>query len=81
MELRPGSFPWDIRGEEIVLELAAGSSQSRKPELVMGTFCRFLGIPEDGAGFGYCRLEMYAYAGDGKELATLESLGWEMKGE
>ena len=47
----------------------------------METFCRFLGIHEDDTRFRYCRLEMYAYDGDGKELVTLESLGWEMKGE
>ena len=81
VDIRPMIFQWDIRGEKIFLQLAAGSSQNLKPDLVMETFCRFLEIPEDGAGFGYCRLEMYAYAGDGKELVTLESLGWEMKGE
>ena len=81
VDIRPMIFRWEIRREEIFLQLAAGSSQNLKPDLVMETFCRFLGIHEDDTRFRYCRLEMYAYDGDGKALVTLESLGWDMEGE
>lgn len=81
VDIRPLIFRWEIRGEDIFLQLAAGSSQNLKPDLVMETFCRFLGIPDEDARFGYCRLEMYAYDEERKELVTLQSLGWDMEGE
>ena len=64
-----------------LLQLAAGSSQNLKPDLVMEAFCRYLGVSCDDTAFGYHRLEMYADAGeDGRrELVTLESLGWDME--
>ena len=79
VDIRPLVFCWEVRGDKIFLRLAAGSSQNLKPDLVMETFCRFLGIPDD-MRFGYCRLEMYACGEDGKTLVTLESLGWDMEG-
>lgn len=81
VDIRPQIFHWELRKEGIYLQLAAGSSQNLKPDLVMETFCRFLGIPEEEVRFSYCRLEMYAYSGEGKDLVTLESLGWDMEGE
>lgn len=81
VDIRSQIFCWELRKEGIYLQLAAGSSQNLKPDLVMETFCRFLGIPEEEVRFSYCRLEMYAYSGEGKNLVTLESLGWDMEGE
>ena len=81
VDIRSQIFCWELRKEGIYLQLAAGSSQNLKPDLVMETFCRFLGIPEEEVRFSYCRLEMYAYSGEGKDLVTLESLGWDMEGE
>ncbi len=80
VDIRPLIFRWEIRENEIFLQVAAGSSQNLKPDLVMETFCRFLDI-QDEVRFGYCRLEMYAFGEDGKTLVTLESLGWNMEGE
>ncbi|MBM6750550.1 DUF2344 domain-containing protein [Mediterraneibacter glycyrrhizinilyticus] len=80
VDIRPLIFRWEIRENEIFLQVAAGSSQNLKPDLVMETFCRFLDIPDE-VRFGYCRLEMYAFGEDGKTLVTLESLGWNMEGE
>ena len=80
VDIRPLIFRWKIRENEIFLQVAAGSSQNLKPDLVMETFCRFLDI-QDEVRFVYCRLEMYAFGEDGKTLGTLESLGWNMEGE
>lgn len=80
VDIRPLIFRWEIRENEIFLQVAAGSSQNLKPDLVMENFCRFLDI-QDEVRFGYCRLEMYAFGEDGKTLVTLESLGWNMEGE
>ena len=81
VDIRPLIDRWEIRGEDIFLQLAAGSSQNLKPDLVMEVFCRYLGVSCDDTVFGYHRLEMYADIGeDGRrELVTLESLGWDME--
>ena len=81
VDIRPLIDRWEIRGEDIFLQLAAGSSQNLKPDLVMEAFCRYLGVSCDDTAFGYHRLEMYADVGeDGRrELVTLESLGGDME--
>ncbi len=81
VDIRPQIFQWAFQGDDIYLQLAAGSSVNLKPELVMDTFLSRCGIPEDTAVFACHRLEMYAYRGeeeDKKTLVTLESLGEEM---
>ena len=61
------------QGKWIFLQVAAGSSQNLKPDLVMETFCRFLDIPDE-VRFGYCRLEMYAFGEDGKNWSRWSPL-------
>lgn len=81
VDIRPQIFQWAFQGDDIYLQLAAGSSVNLKPELVMDTFLSRCGIPEDTAVFACHRLEMYAYRKaeeDKKTLVTLESLGEEM---
>lgn len=77
VDIRPLIYHWELRGKEIFLQLAAGSTENLKPDLVMETFLAYLKIPSDAVTFAYHRLEMYANIGkDGKrDLLTLEALG------
>ena len=79
-DIRPLIFRWKIQGENIWLQLAAGSRNNLKPDLVMDTFLSVCAIPEDSVSFAYHRLEMYADKGkDGeRNLVSLESLGQEI---
>ena len=79
-DIRPLIFRWEIQGENIWLQLAAGSRNNLKPDLVMDTFLSVCAIPEDSVSFTYHRLEMYADKGkDGeRNLVSLESLGQEI---
>ena len=79
-DIRPFIFRWEIQGENIWLQLAAGSRNNLKPDLVMDTFLSVCAIPEDSVSFAYHRLEMYADKGkDGeRNLVSLESLGQEI---
>lgn len=79
-DIRPLIFRWKIQGENIWLQLAAGSKNNLKPDLVMDTFLSVCAIPEDSVSFAYHRLEMYADKGkDGeRNLISLESLGQEI---
>ena len=80
VDIRPLIFRWEIQGENIWLQLAAGSRNNLKPDLVMDTFLSVCAIPEDSVSFAYHRLEMYADKGkDGeRNLVSLESLGQEI---
>ena len=79
-DIRPLIFRWEIQRENIWLQLAAGSRNNLKPDLVMDTFLSVCAIPEDSVSFAYHRLEMYADKGkDGeRNLVSLESLGQEI---
>ena len=87
VDIRPMIYNWSVRDDAVYLQLAAGSAQNLKPDLVMDAFCRYLDSDTDtseaSAGpedFSYHRLEMYADAGTDteKKLVTLESLGTEI---
>ncbi len=86
VDIRPWIYQAEIRGEQIYLQLAAGSVQNLKPDLVMEAFCRFCGMKEEDVVFSYHRLEMYAES-SGKEekeqktFITLEALGEEICSE
>lgn len=84
VDIRPMIYGWDIRDDFVLLQLAAGSVQNLKPDLVMEAFCRYLGAGgTDGKEppFSYHRVEMYADIGTEGErnLVTLESLGKEIR--
>ena len=80
VDIRPLIYRWEIRGESIFLQLAAGSAENLKPDLVMETFLSGSAVPEGSVSFAYHRLEMYADMGeDGKRnLVSLEALGQEL---
>ena len=80
VDIRPLIYRWEIRGESIFLQLAAGSAENLKPDLVMETFLSGSAVPKGSVSFAYHRLEMYADMGeDGKRnLVSLEALGQEM---
>lgn len=82
-DIRPLIYQMTVREEEsIYLQLAAGSVQNVKPDLVIQAFSQFMGINEAPPVFCH-RLELYADTGihGGRTLVTLESLGSEIKGD
>ena len=80
VDIRPLIYRWKIQGESIWLQLAAGSVDNLKPDLVMETFLSVCAIPKDSVSFAYHRLEMYADTGEAgkRNLVSLESLGQEI---
>lgn len=80
VDIRPLIYRWEIRGESVLLRLAAGSTENLKPDLVMETFLSESTVPEESVPFAYHRLEMYADMGEAgkRNLVSLESLGQEM---
>ena len=68
------------RKGEVFLQLAAGSVENLKPNLVVKAFCEYHQLPITDTSFSYHRLEMYANIGDRgeRQLVSLESLGEEI---
>ena len=62
---------------DVYLQLAAGSVENLKPNLVVKTFCSYHQLPITDTSFSYQRLEMYANIGvkGERQLVSLESLG------
>ena len=82
VNIRPLIYRMELTKEGIYLQLAAGSAQNLKPELVMFALCRFAGIDEASMAWTRRRLEMYADLASEAErakgirkLVTLEALG------
>lgn len=85
-DIRPLVYQMELREKGIYLQLAAGSAQNLKPELVMSALCRFAGIDRASDTFTWHRLEMYAdlaseaeQAAGIRRLVPLEALGKDME--
>lgn len=86
VNIRSLVYQMELRERGIYLQLAAGSAQNLKPELVMSALCRFAGIDRDSVTFTWHRLEMYAdlaseaeQAAGIRRLVPLEALGKDME--
>lgn len=81
VDIKPLIYKLEANENSFYMQVAAGSVQNLKPELVMEAFCRFLGVEWETVDFHHHRLEMYADVGNGSghELRPLEDLGWEME--
>lgn len=85
-DIRPLIYQMELRREGLYLQLAAGSAQNLKPELVMSALCRFAGMDGTSVEWTWHRLELYADLASEEEkkrgarrLMTLEALGKDME--
>ena len=78
VNIRPMIYQIEARGEQIYMQLATGSVQNLKPELVAETFAKYIDVPE--LSFVHHRLETYANIGteDAPEFVSLDALGTEI---
>lgn len=80
VNIRPLIYHLSMSEDAVFMQLAAGSVENLKPELVMQAFCKYAGISQEDMELTYHRLEMYADVGSegDRKLVTLESLGKEV---
>lgn len=80
VDIKPMIYQLSMKDDVIFMQLAAGSVENLKPDLVMRAFCEYAGSGYADLTFAYHRLEMYADVGSegNKKLVTLESLGKEV---
>ena len=81
VDIKPMIYKFAPSKDGIYMQLAAGSVQNLKPDLVVEAFCRFLDVEWAAVDFWHHRLEMYADVGEGsdRQLKSLEEMGWEME--
>ena len=77
VDLKPMLYKAEIRDGGIFMQVACGSVNNLKPELVMEAFAKKAGIELAPFALEVCRLEVYADLGDEttKKLIPLEELG------
>ena len=77
VDLKPMLYKTELRDGGIFMQVACGSVNNLKPELVMEAFAKDVGIELAPFALEVCRLEVYADLGDetAKKLVPLEELG------
>ena len=77
VDLKPMLYKTELRDGGIFMQVACGSVNNLKPELVMEAFAKDVGIKLAPFALEVCRLEVYADLGDetAKKLVPLEELG------
>lgn len=77
VDLKPMLYKTELRDGGIFMQVACGSVNNLKPELVMEAFAKDAGIELPAFSLEVCRLEVYADLGDEatKKLVPLEELG------
>ena len=80
VNIKPLIYHLSMSEDAVFMQLATGSVENLKPELVMQAFCKYAGISQEDMELTYHRLEMYADVGreGDRKLVTLESLGKEV---
>ena len=77
VDLKPMLYHAEIKDSGIFMQVACGSVNNLKPELVMEAFAKDAGVEFAPFALEVCRLEVYADLGDetNKKLVPLEELG------
>ncbi len=73
VDIKPMIYKFEARGESIYMQVATGSVENLKPELVMQAFSKFLGLDPEKLSFTHHRLEIYADEGQ-KEFVSLDKV-------
>lgn len=71
----------DHNNDVVYMQIATGSVNNLKPELVMEAFCNYVGVEYNKFAFHVHRMEIYANVGEeeNRSLVTLENLGEEIR--
>lgn len=78
VDIRPMIYDMHMEPSGICMQLAAGSENNLKPDLVMETFLKYVG--EEEMKLHYHRREVYAKnpKSENPRFVSLESLGWDI---
>ncbi len=76
VDIKPMIYKFEVRGESVYMQVATGSVENLKPELVMQALAQYLGLDTDKLSFAHHRLEVYANIGteENKQFVGLDQV-------
>ena len=76
VDIKPMIYKFEVRDESVYMQVATGSVENLKPELVMQAFGSFLGVDLETVSFAHHRLDVYANIGteEKKEFVSLDQV-------
>ena len=76
VDIKPMIYKFEVRDESVYMQVATGSVENLKPELVMQAFCVYLGVDLEMVSFTHHRLDVYANVGteEQKEFVSLDQV-------
>ena len=63
VDIKPMIYKVEVQGDSLYMQVATGSVENLKPELVMQAFAQYIGADLDAITFAHHRLEVYANVG------------------
>lgn len=67
VDIKPMIYRFEVRDDSVYMQIATGSVENLKPELVMQALCNYLDVDLDTVSFAHHRLEVYANVGTEEE--------------
>ena len=76
VDIKPMIYKFKVRDESIYMQVATGSVENLKPELVMQALCVYMEVDLELVSFAHHRLEVYANIGteDNKKFVGLDQV-------
>ncbi len=76
VDIKPMIYKFEVRDESVYMQVATGSVENLKPELVMQALGQFLGLDAENLSFAHHRLEVYANVGseEDKKFVSLDQV-------
>lgn len=76
VDIKPMIYQLEVRGDSVYMQVATGSVENLKPELVMQALSEYLGVDLDSVAFAHHRLEVYANVGteEDKRFVSLDQV-------
>lgn len=76
VDIKPLIYKFEVRDDMVYMQVATGSVENLKPELVMQAFCEFLNMDKENISFWHHRLDVYANVGTDEqmELVSLDQV-------
>lgn len=63
VDIKPMIYQFEVRDDSVYMQVATGSVENLKPELVMQALCNYLDVDLESVSFAHHRLEVYANVG------------------
>ncbi len=73
-DIKPMIYKFGIQEDSVFMQVATGSVENLKPEVVMQAFCQYLGMEMEGVAFAHHRLDVYAMDEEKEEFVSLDKV-------